>query len=409
MSYRALRILPRFLFLLLLGACGGGGGSDSDSAGVSGPAAQPASAPVAAVLPALTLQTVASGLSSPLFLTAPSGDPRLFIAERPGRIRIVQNGVLLPTPFLDISNRTTTEGERGFLSIAFDPQYAANGFVYVFFTDTDGNIAVERFTVSAADPNVAAPLSALRILSIPHPGFSNHNGGLLSFGPDGLLYIGVGDGGGAGDTSGNAQNRNSLLGKLLRIDVSAASAAQPYAIPASNPFINLAGTRPEIWAFGLRNPWRYAFDASTGLLYIADVGQDQREEVNVASLSQGGLNYGWNILEGTLCFGGTTCNRQGLVLPVLEYAHDNTADGGCSVIGGYVYRGSALPELQGSYFYADLCAGWMKSFTFANGAATGQIDWGNQGIGSILSFGQDEQKELYLLSGNGGVFRIVRK
>ncbi|MGV3654312.1 MAG: PQQ-dependent sugar dehydrogenase, partial [Noviherbaspirillum sp.] len=300
------RALPRFLVFLLIGACGGGGGGSNSNSPVIEGAPQP---PAASVLPTLGLQAVASGLSSPLFLTAPAGDPRLFVVERPGRIRIVQDGALLPVPFLDIVDRTTVEGERGLLSMAFDPQYAANGFVYVFFTDAEGNIAVERFTVSASDPNVADPQSALRILSIAHPEFSNHNGGLLSFGPDGFLYIGTGDGGGGDDPNGNAQNPASLLGKLLRIDVSAASAAQPYAIPPGNSFAGGAGGSPEIWALGLRNPWRYAFDAASGLLYIADVGQARREEINVADAAQGGLNYGWNIVEGTQCFSGTECNR----------------------------------------------------------------------------------------------------
>ncbi|MFC3110583.1 PQQ-dependent sugar dehydrogenase [Undibacterium arcticum] len=358
----------------------------------------------------MALQTVATGLSSPLFLTAPSADARLFIVERPGRIRIVQDGALLPIAFLDIRNRTTVDGERGVLSLAFDPQYASNGFFYVYFTDLDGNIAIERFSTSVLNPNVADPLSSLRIMSIPHPDFSNHNGGLLAFGPDGDLYIGTGDGGSAGDPHGNAQNTNSLLGKLLRIDVSASTAVQPYAVPASNPFINQNGKRPEIWAYGLRNPWRYAFDAATNLLYIADVGQERREEVDVASANAGGLNYGWNIMEGTLCYPSGACNQQGLRLPVLEYAHDDTVSNSvCSIIGGYVYRGSAIPELRGSYLYSDLCAGWLKSFAYLNGAATHQMDWGNQGVGLILSFGEDAQQELYLLSDNGSVYRIVRK
>jgi hypothetical protein len=325
--------------------------------------------------------------------------------ERPGRIRIVQNGSLLATPFLDISARTTTDGERGLLSMAFDPQFAANGLFYVYYTDPDGSIAIERYAVSAADPNRADPASALRLLSIPHPGASNHNGGLLAFGPDGFLYIGTGDGGGSGDTFGNGQNLNSLLGKLLRIDTRASSTAQPYAIPPANPFINQSGRRPEIWAYGLRNPWRYAFDAAAGLLYIGDVGEQRREEVDVARVDQAGLNYGWNIMEGTLCFASDPCNSQGLVLPVLDYGHDS----GCSIIGGYVYRGSAIPELQGRYFYSDLCTGFLKSFLYANGAVSEQRSWTVQNVTPVYSFGQDAQNELYLLSAKGVVYRIVRQ
>jgi hypothetical protein len=189
--------------------------------------------------------------------------------------------------------------------------------------------------------------------------------------------------------------------------VAASTAVQPYAIPASNPFSAQGGRRPEIWAYGLRNPWRYAFDAASGLLYVADVGEDRREEVDVSSLGQGGLNYGWNITEGTLCFSSDDCDRQGLVSPVLEYGHDQ--DGGCAIVGGYVYRGSAIPELQGSYLYSDLCSGWIRSFAFIGGAVTRSTDFGRQNVGSILSLGEDAQKELYLLSANGSVYRIVRR
>ena len=377
---------PPVLLLLALAACGGGGGD--------GGGAPPA--PLA-----LTLQSVVSGLASPTHLTAPEGDPRQFIVERAGRIRIVQGGVLLPAPFLDITARTTTDGERGLLSMAFHPQFAANGYFFVYYTDTNGDIAIERFSVQQANPNAADPLSGVRVLSIPHPTFSNHNGGLLGFGPDGFLYIGTGDGGGGGDPNGNAQNQNSLLGKLLRIDVD--SGGQPYAVPSSNPFAGQAGKRGEIWAYGLRNPWRFAFD--TGLLYIADVGQDRREEVDVAAIGLGGLNYGWNVMEGTLCYPGDPCDKQGLTQPLLEYDHAN----GCSVIGGHVYRGSAIPELQGSYLYSDLCAGWLKSFVYRNGAAAEQTDWAVPDVAPIHSLGEDAQKELYLLSGNGSVYRIVRK
>jgi glucose/arabinose dehydrogenase len=356
---------------------------------------------------ALGLEVVAAGLSTPVFLTAPPGDNRQFIVERPGRIRILENGVLLPQPFLDITARTTVDGERGLLSMAFHPQYARNGFFFIYYTDVGGNIVIERRTVAPANPNLADALSDVRILTLAHSAFSNHNGGLLAFGPDGFLYIGAGDGGGAGDPLGNGQNFNSLLGKLLRIDVANSSAAQPYAIPPNNPFLGQAGRRGEIWAAGLRNPWRFAFDALTGSTYIADVGQDLREEVNVASTSLGGNNYGWNRMEGSQCFNTTSCDRQGLTLPVFEYDHAST--GGCSITGGFVYRGAALPELAGRYFYSDFCGGWLKSFVFLNGAATEQVDWGVSGIGSVVSFGQDAKNELYLLSANGSVYRMVRK
>ncbi len=355
----------------------------------------------------LVLQEVASGLSAPLFLTAPAGDPRLFIVERAGRIRILQNGTLLATPFLDISARVSIAGERGLLSMAFDPQYASNGLFFIFFTDLNGDIAIERFQVSGGDPNLADPASSLRIITIAHRDFANHNGGLVAFGPDGFLYIGTGDGGGGGDPLGNGQNLDSLLGKLLRIDVRNSSAGEPYAVPPLNPFVGQAGRRGEIWAYGLRNPWRYAFDAATGLLYVADVGQNRREEVNVAATAAGGLNYGWNITEGSLCFPGDPCDKQGLTLPILEYGHD--ASGGCSITGGYVYRGSAIPELRGRYFYSDFCNGWLRSFVPSNGIAAERIDWNVANVGQIFSFGEDAQRELYMLTSTGRVFRIVRQ
>ena len=374
---------------------------------VSAGATASASVSYAAATPlALALQEVAGGLDAPIFLTAPPGDSRLFIVERPGRIRVLQNGSLLDTPFLDISALTATSGERGLLSMAFHPQYASNGYFFIYYTNLAGDIVIERRQVSAGNANVADPLSALTIMTIPHPMFSNHYGGLLSFGPDGYLYAGTGDGGSAGDPPRNAQNTNVLLGKLLRLDVSNSSVAQPYAIPPGNPFAT-AGGRPEIWAYGLRNPWRYAFDVPAQLLYIADVGQANWEEVDVRPAGQAGNNYGWNIMEGLHCYNSTSCNQAGLVLPVIEYGHD--AAGGCSITGGYVYRGTALPELAGQYLYSDYCSGWLKSFIYSNGAASAVTDWGISNVGNILSFGQDAQNELYMLSGTGKVYRIVRK
>lgn len=355
---------------------------------------------------ALGLQEVASGLDAPTFLTAPPGDSRLFIIERAGRIRVVQNGTLLATPFLDISTLTTTSGERGLLSMAFHPQYASNGYFFIYYTNLAGDIVIERRQVSAGNANVADPLSTLTILTIPHPTFNNHYGGLLSFGPDGYLYAGTGDGGGAGDPPRNAQNTNVLLGKLLRLDVNASNVAQPYAIPPGNPFATTGG-RPEIWAYGLRNPWRYAFDVPAQLLYLADVGQAKLEEVDVRPVGQAGNNYGWNIMEGTQCYNSASCNQAGLVLPAIEYGHDTAGD--CSITGGYVYRGTALPELAGQYLYSDYCSGWLKSFSYSNGTASAVRDWGITNVGNILSFGQDGQNELYMLSGTGKAYRVVRK
>ena len=345
---------------------------------------------------------VTSGLSSPVYLTAPTGDTaRLFVVEQGGQIRIVQHGQLLPTAFLDIHTRLVSGGEQGLLSVAFHPNYGANGFFYVNYTDLNGDTRVERYTVSAADSNLADTTTHKLILFVPQP-YTNHNGGLVMFGPDGMLYIGMGDGGSGGDPENRAQHPDSLLGKLLRIDV---DHGDPYAIPPNNPFATSGGA-PEIWALGLRNPWRFAFDRSAGLLYIGDVGQGAWEEVDVEPASQGGLNYGWRLMEGAHCYNPTNCSSAGLVLPAVEYDHSN---GQCAVIGGFVYRGARFPALAGQYFYADLCAGWVRSFTYAGGAVTGQTSWTLEpSPGSPLSFGEDSRGELYVLSSGGTVYRIAQ-
>ena len=392
MPVKYMRKKLRLSVLALVAGCGGGGGP-------AGNADTPLPAPTPTPPLALTLRQVATGLESPVFLTAPAGDQRQFIVERAGRIHILQNGTLLAVPFLDISARVSTSGERGLLSMAFHPQYASNGQYFIYYTDTGGDIVVERRSVSP-NPNLSDPTAALEIIRIPHPGFSNHYGGLVAFGPDGYLYLGTGDGGSAGDPPGNAQNLASLLGKLLRLDVSGATAGAPYAIPANNPFIGQTGRRAEIWAYGLRNPWRFAFDA--GSLYIADVGQGQREEVDISPVAQGGLNYGWNIREGTLCYNAASCASAGLAAPAFEYDHAV----GCSITGGYVYRGVAIPELAGRYFYSDYCGGFLKSFVGAG--VLEQTDWAISKVGGIVSFGRDADGELYLLGAGGGVYKIIR-
>ena len=349
----------------------------------------------------LRLVTVASGLSSPLFVTAPAGDPRVFIVEQPGRIRIVKGGTLLATPFLDIRSKVASGGERGLLSLAFHPNYATNGLFFVNYTNLNGDTHVERYAVSS-NPDVADPASSKLILFVAQP-FANHNGGLVAFGPDSMLYIGMGDGGSGGDPQGNGQNRGTLLGDLLRIDV---NAGDPYAIPPTNPFVNAAGMRGEIWAWGLRNPWRFAFDRATRLLYIADVGQNQMEEVNVAPAAAAGLNYGWNIMEGSRCYSPSSgCNQQNLTLLVLEYTHSD----GCSINGGLVYRGTQIPEIVGHYFYGDYCSGWVRSFRFSAGRAVDQKQWTElASISDMSSFGEDAAGELYVTSLNGSVFRFAK-
>ncbi len=364
---------------------------------------QPGGPPLPGETGNLELQLVASGLSSPLYLTAPAGDPRLFIVEQEGRIRIVQAGQLLAQPFLDIRDRVASGGEEGLLGLAFHPNYASNGYFYVDYTHLNNAgdtlyTLIERYTVGPA-PNSADSASHKLLLRIVQP-YANHNGGLVMFGPDGMLYIGMGDGGSRGDPENRAQNPDSLLGKLLRIDV---DHGDPYAIPSGNPFATSGGA-PEIWALGLRNPWRFAFDRAAGLLYIADVGQNLWEEVSVAPAGQGGRNYGWRIMEGLHCFIPDPCSSTGLVQPVVEYSHAN----GCSIIGGFVYRGSRAPSLVGQYFYSDYCSGWMRSFSYANGAVTGQTSWSlNVSLGNVLSFGEDSAGELYVLSAGGSVYRIA--
>jgi len=353
-----------------------------------------------------TLQLVTNQLSSPVYATAPLGDTlRLFVVQQSGLVRVLRRDSLLPTPFLDVRGKIDAGGERGLLSLAFHPQYAANGRFYVYFTDSTGDIRIVRYLVSAADSNVADSLSADTILKVPHPVNANHNGGQLQFGPDGMLYAGLGDGGGGGDPDGNGQDRHALLGKILRLNVDGATG---YTIPATNPFATDTSAAPEIWALGVRNPWRFSFDRQTDDLYIGDVGQGAWEEVDVQpAASAGGLNYGWVVMEGRHCYppGTTGCNQSGLTLPVLEYDHPT----GCSITGGYVYRGTRVPLLAGQYLYADYCTHFVRSFVYSGGQATSLRNWTPQldPGGNISSFAQDQRGELYIMTLGGSLYRIV--
>ena len=359
------------------------------------------------------VRLLAESLAAPLDLAQPPGDTsRIFVVEQPGLIHVIRNDTLLPTPFLDIRDLVAYGGERGLLSLAFDPNYASNGRFFVGYTEEradtllEGDIKIARFTVSA-DPNVADPASEQVLLTIPHAAHDVHNGGVVRFGPDGFLYVGLGDGGSPADTDGNGQNTGDLHGKVLRIDVR--GGALPYAIPVTNPFYNRPPARPEIWAYGLRNPWRYSFDRVTHDLYIADVGEGAREEIDVQpATSMGGENYGWNVMEGTACFRPVTgCSSVGLVLPVAEY--NTHVDGTCAIVGGYVYRGSRLPALVGQYFYGDYCARWIRSFRYVNGAMQDPRDWTPEFglLGHITSFGEDSRGEIYVIVEEGRVYRIV--
>jgi len=309
----------------------------------------------------------------------------------------------VPTPFLDISGKISNGGEQGLLGLAFHPQYATNGRFVVYYTNTSGDIRIASYKVTA-NPEVADPASEQILLAVPHPSFSNHNGGMVVFGPDGRLYAGIGDGGSGGDPNGNGQNRNTLLGKLVRLDVNAAGQA---SVPSDNPFVGQSGMRPEIWSYGLRNPWRFSFNGLTGDLYIGDVGQNSREEINVSTDQTDfgrGLNFGWKIMEGTACFSPSSgCNKTGLTQPVIDYGHND----GCSVTGGYVYRGSLAPALRGHYLYADYCSGWVRSFLLAGRQVTQPLDWSTlRPNGQITSFGEDAGGELYIIVSSGRVFRI---
>ena len=352
-----------------------------------------------------SLEEVATGLEQPLFVThAGDGSGRLFVVEQTGRIRVIdKSGRVRERPFLDVRNKLVgRSGERGLLGLAFHPRYRENGAFFIAYTgEPKGAHITERYRVSKADANVADAGSGRVILTIEEPA-ANHNGGHLAFAPDGSLYIGTGDGGGAGDTYQQSRRTDNLLAKMLRIDV---DGADPYAIPKDNPFVGREGYRSEIWALGLRNPWRYSFDRATGDLYIADVGQNRWEEVNFQpSSSKGGEDYGWNVMEGAHCFEPPTgCDRQGLTLPVFEYPHEQ----GCSVTGGYVYRGARLSHLIGRYLLADYCSGtfWALSRD-AKGAWSGEVIARTDVTPS--SFGEDESGELYVTDhGRGAVLRLV--
>jgi glucose/arabinose dehydrogenase len=350
----------------------------------------------------LELQPVLTGLRQPLFLTSPpDGSGRLFIVEQGGTIRIAENGQVLPQPFLDISTRIVAGGERGLLGMAFHPRYAETGRFFVMYTAREGGAnTVARFEVSRTDANAADPNSGVTLLSIED--FApNHNAGMLAFGPDGYLYVGTGDGGGGNDPQRTAQDLGQLLGKMHRLDV---DGGEPYAIPADNPFVNRADARPEIWAYGLRNPWRYSFDRATGELWIADVGQNRYEEINRQPAdSRGGENYGWSIMEGMHCLRGDSCDQAGLTMPIAEYDRG----GGCSITGGYVYRGSGSPALTGAYFFADYCSGKIWSLHQGADGAWVQTELADSEL-SISSFGEDAAGELYVTDlRGGGVYRLT--
>ncbi len=350
----------------------------------------------------ITLKLVLTGLERPVAVRAAGdGSGRLFIVEQPGRIQIIDGDGLRSIPFLDIANRIRdTANEQGLLGLAFHPEYAGNGRFFVNYTDLSGDTVIAEYTRSESDTNLSNPSSEAIIMTIQQP-YSNHNGGDLAFGPDGFLWIATGDGGNGGDPQGNGQNPETLLGKLLRVDVDNGST---YTIPPDNPFVDDRQAMDEIWAMGLRNPWRFSFDRSTGDLYIGDVGQGSWEEIDFEPRTgPGGRNYGWNTMEGNHCFGSSNCSTEGLTLPAAEYSHAL----GCSVTGGYVYRGTRFPALRGLYLYGDFCSGTVWGL-----APVGPGDWTVAVVGqtgaSISGFGEDESGELYLTDlWTGSVYLIT--
>jgi glucose/arabinose dehydrogenase len=355
----------------------------------------------------LTVRTVVSGLDG-ITAIANAGDARLFITEQAGRIRIVQNGAVTAAPYLDIVPLVTSGGERGLLGLAFHPRYAENGLFFIYYNNKQGDVTIARYQVSA-DPNRANPASGQVLLTIPKP-YDNHNGGGLRFGPDGYLYAGIGDGGSGGDPACNAQQGNNLLGKLLRLDVDAHADTPPYyGIPADNPFRGGSPLPAEVWAYGLRNPWRFSFDRKTGDLWIGDVGQGIREEIDVQPAgSPGGQDYGWKIMEGSLCYSRGACPASTPVCgsplftaPVLEYDHGPE----CSVTGGYVSRSPSLPNAYGAYFFGDFCSG--RVWSADRRGAGWQVRVLPTRVGNLSTFGEGSDGELYAASLDGTLYRIV--
>ena len=346
----------------------------------------------------IELEDFADGFSSPLALKN-AGDERLFVVEQGGVIKIVDlNGTVNPTPFLDIQSIVNAGGERGLLGLAFHPEYQTNGRFFVHYSNSSGDTQISEFSVSTSNPDIADPNSEVMLLTVSQP-FSNHNGGTIAFGPqDGYLYIGLGDGGGGGDTDNNAQNPTLLIGKLLRIDIDTQSGGNNYGIPSDNPFIGDPNTRDEIWATGLRNPFRFTMDPETNSIWIGDVGQNAREEVNRASLSQAGLNYGWRCYEGNAPYNTSGCpDESELTFPVFDYSWN----GGGSVIGGYVYRGNLYEDLQDVYVFGDI-DGMISTLDIDD-------NYINQGQfpGTWVAFGQDINKELYAVNLSGSIFKIA--
>jgi glucose/arabinose dehydrogenase len=365
----------------------------------------------AAVVPSqiqLGLTEVVSGFSAPVGVTnARDGSGRLFVVEQTGAVRIVKDGSVLPTPFIDLSRSVSGGGEQGLLGLAFHPSYKTNGKLYLSYTDLNGTSVIREYRVSGSDPDRVDGRTGRTLLRVKQP-YENHNGGHIAFGPDGYLYIGFGDGGSGGDPGNRAQSLSTLLGKLLRIDVDRRTGSLAYGIPSTNPYVGRSGL-DQIWAYGLRNPWGFSFDRATGDLWIGDVGQSAWEEVDRALAVRGrnagrGLNFGWRVMEGAHCYGPSSgCVSTGKTLPLTEYEH---SAGRCSITGGNVYRGKAYPDLVGAYLFGDYCSGeiWYVDRGAARGVAPQRALDTNA---SITGFGEDQAGELYLTDAAGTLYRIT--
>ncbi len=394
---------------LALAACGSGEVTrtvaTAHAAGNEGNTAEAGNAakPPKAAIAGRTLRLVRVGsFSEPTYLTGPPGDPsRVFVLQRSGQVMLLLNGHKQVKPFLDISGSTRSGGEQGLLGMAFPADYAKAGLFYLDYTISNNDIKIVQYRRSAGDANTADPSSARTVLTIDHHAYTNHNGGQLAFGREGDLYVGVGDGGSEGDPHGNGQNADTLLAKILRI---APRPGGGYTIPAGNPFAGQVGKRPEIWAYGLRNPWRFSFDRATGDMIIGDVGQDREEELDFAAAGTGaGANYGWNVWEGDRRY--HPGRAPGAIFPVLTASHSN---GYCAIIGGYVVRDKALASLYGRYLFGDYCRPKIESVKLARGRATGLLETGLE-ISGISSFGQDASGHIYIVSLNGAVYRLVQR
>ncbi len=375
------------------------------------PTAGPDAAPVSTLAvsaASIQLTKVAGSLSQPVFVTsANDGSGRLFIVEKTGAIRILQGGSVLATPLINLSSKVSRGDEQGLLGLAFHPRFTSNRKFYVDFTDVHGNTVIREYKVSPTNPNRVQAGSGRRILRIDQP-YANHNGGMIAFGPDGYLYIGMGDGGSGGDPGNRAQRTNTLLGKLLRINVNGTTATHSYKVPGSNPYVGRPG-RNEIWQRGLRNPWRFSFDRATGNLWIGDVGQARYEEVDRAKKTSTGagrgVNWGWHVMEGFHCYQPATgCNKTGKRRPLLNYSH--ASNGRCAITGGYVYRGSAIPALRGWYVFGDYCSGEIFAVPSTASSAPGKVVLHGPGGGQISSFGESQSGELYVVYLGGSVYRI---